>query len=107
MAVSEVTCPLARKFQMAEVAVPKRLSRSILDRIRRLRLPEIRFGRHHGPEPAGYLRHPADTTVADAGIDDRIVSKAEGPGAPGSASVHPGHRRSREAKSRVKESKDR
>jgi hypothetical protein len=27
-------------FQMAEVAVPKRLFRAILDRIRRLRLPE-------------------------------------------------------------------
>ena len=27
-------------FQMAEVAVPKRLSRAILERIRRLRLPE-------------------------------------------------------------------
>ena len=27
-------------FQMAEVAVPKRLFRAILERIRRLRLPE-------------------------------------------------------------------
>ena len=28
-------------FQMAEVAVPKRLFRAILERIRRLRLPEM------------------------------------------------------------------
>jgi len=36
-------------------------------------------------------RHPAGTAFADARINGRIVRKADGPGAPGSAGGYPGN----------------
>ena len=42
------------------------------------RLCRGRFGRHHGSETARSPLHPAEEVLADVGIGDRIVRKADG-----------------------------
>ena len=44
----------------------------------------------------GFSRRRAGKALAGLAPRDRIARKADGPGAPGSAEGHPGHRRSRD-----------
>ena len=47
-------------------------------RIGNERLCKVRFGRHHAPATARSPFHPAEEALADAGIGDRIVRRADG-----------------------------